>query len=512
MKRLIAGLENKFALPLLTLFLIIAGYLYLRMVGNTYTMKLEVDTWQQPALGNMEEKEVPQDAYKVWVWEDSKGSVEILDFKGQKDVIEIKVRSQKPGRVYLAYQFYDLEYLKILYVHPDGLLTCDDYFGDCNGSRELRVLWVLYLAFLIMRIVRKYRLSVRRNRYLYKNILYCGLIFFLVYIFVFQVFRLLARHGGAIDVLSGLMFDLLGFGFVAFLPMMLVSIMVMISNIKLVRKEGRNWRNLLGTMLGFAMLIACITPEFVSGILQSSTFIDVHNWRGTGRFVGMFIENFASACVAYLTCILLGTITLSISAARHIPAFDQDYILIHGCMIKKDGTLTKLLQSRADRALEFARMQKEATGKEIIFVPSGGQGSDEIISEAEAIRRYLKEQGVPDEQILMEDQSTNTLENLKNSAKLIREQSNSKEKEPKIVFATTNYHVFRAGLLATELGIRAEGIGSKTKSYFWINAFVREFIATLYSERMTHILVLGILTLINLAMVVMTYISNVVLS
>ena len=122
MKQLIAGLENKLALPLLTLFLIIAGYLYLRMVGNTYTMKLEVDTWQQPALGNMEEKEVPQDAYKVWVWEDSIGSVEILDFKGQKDVIEIKVKSQKPGRVYLAYQFYDLEYLKILYVHPDGLL------------------------------------------------------------------------------------------------------------------------------------------------------------------------------------------------------------------------------------------------------------------------------------------------------------------------------------------------------------------------------------------------------
>ena len=512
MKRLISGLHNRYALPLLTLLLFIAGYIYLRIVGDTYTVKIREDIQEQYALESAEENETLQDTYKAWVSEDSKGDVEILEVTGQKDIMLVKVKSRKPGRVYLNYRFCDIESLEVLYVHGDGLITREDYFGDCNGSYELRVLWVLYLAFLIMRIVRKYRASVRENRYLYKNILYSGLIFFMTYVFVFQAFRLLYGEGGAIDVLSGIMSDITGFGFMAFLPMMLVSIMVMISNIQLVRKEGRNWRNLLGTMLGFMMLIACITPECVSYILQTSTLIDVHNWRGTGRFVGMFIENFASACVAYLTCILLGTITLSVRAAKHIPSFDQDYILIHGCMIKKDGTLTKLLQSRADRALEFARMQKEATGKEIIFVPSGGQGSDEIVSEAEAIRRYLKEQGVPDEQILMEDQSTNTLENLKNSAKLIREQSNSKEKEPKIVFATTNYHVFRAGLLATDLGIHAEGIGSKTKSYFWINAFVREFIATLYSERMTHILVLGILTLINLAMVVMTYISNVVLS
>ena len=39
--------------------------------------------------------------------------------------------------------------------------------------------------------------------------------------------------------------------------------------------------------------------------------------------------------------------------------------------------------------------------------------------------------------------------------------------------------MFRSGLLANELGIRAEGIGSKTKRYYWINAFIREFVATI---------------------------------
>lgn len=34
--------------------------------------------------------------------------------------------------------------------------------------------------------------------------------------------------------------------------------------------------------------------------------------------------------------------------------------------------------------------------------------------------------------------------------------------------------------IADELGIPMEGIGAGTKSYFWINAFISEFIAALH--------------------------------
>ena len=53
-----------------------------------------------------------------------------------------------------------------------------------------------------------------------------------------------------------------------------------------------------------------------------------------------------------------------------------------------------------------------------------------------------------------------------------------------------------------------EGIGSKTRSYFWINAFVREFIATVYAERKKHILVIALMILLTIAMVVLVYLSN----
>ena len=231
--------------------------------------------------------------------------------------------------------------------------------------------------------------------------------------------------------------------------------------------------------------------------------MDVHNERGIALYVALFVEALVSAAVAYLECVLVGTVVLGFKAAHRMPSFDKDYILIHGCQIRKDGTLTNLLKGRADRAVEFARMQKDAAGKDIVFVPSGGQGSDEVITEAAAISNYLKSIGIPEKQILLEDKSVNTYENLRNAAKLIEARGGGN-----VAFSTTNYHVLRTGLLATALGLRYEGIGSPTKSYFWINAFIREFIATLYSERKSHLRTVAILTVLILLMVGMMYVSN----
>ena len=133
-----------------------------------------------------------------------------------------------------------------------------------------------------------------------------------------------------------------------------------------------------------------------------------------------------------------------------------------------------------------------------------------MISEAEAIRNYLLQIGIPEDRILLENHSSNTEENMEYAAKLIREREG--DDKAKVAFSTTNYHVFRAGLLGTAAGLVVEGIGSGTKRYFWINAFVREFIATIYAERKRHLLVVLSLTAISIALILMIYISNAVLS
>ena len=251
-----------------------------------------------------------------------------------------------------------------------------------------------------------------------------------------------------------------------------------------------------------------LLPNVVENYLDKAQWIDTHRYTGIGRFVSDFLVNTSTALAFYLECILLGTIIVSTMAARRVPKLNKDYIIIHGSQIRKDGSLTKLLQMRADRAIEFAGMQKTANDKDIIFVPSGGKGSDEVISEGEAIRNYLVSQDIPEDRILVEDQSVNTEENILNAVQLIRE----RDPEAKIAFSTTNYHVFRTGMIATSNGVEVEGIGSRTKRYFWINAFVREFIATIYAERRRHAFVLGMIALLGAVITVMTYISNVVLS
>ena len=321
-----------------------------------------------------------------------------------------------------------------------------------------------------------------------------------------QLFLLTGLNNGIIDSVNLLLRSANFFSSVTFPAAFITFILVTVSNIQLIRKEGRNWRNMLGCILGIAVCLGTIFPSVLGEFLQITTIVDVHKQNGVAMYVEMFVENAILAVTSYLELVLIGTIILSIKAAKRIPAFDKDYILILGCQIKKDGTLTNLLKSRADRAIEFAKMQKEATGKDIVFVPSGGKGDDEVIAEADAIRNHLVETGIPEERILVENKLANTYENLKNSMELIHKEA--KTDDAKIVFSTTNYHVFRSGFFASQQGIKAEGIGAKTKRYFWINAFIREFIAALVSEWKTHIAIILIWLVMIVSMVGIVYCSN----
>ncbi len=285
----------------------------------------------------------------------------------------------------------------------------------------------------------------------------------------------------------------------------ITSIFTIIGNIVLIKKEGFSFKNMLGIILGISFYLIMLLPLLLNNILQSATWIDVHNQHGIALYIQNFLELTIYIIIAYLECILIGTIILGLKTAKHIPAFNKDFMIILGCKIKKDGTLTNLLKCRVDKALEFKDMQEHQTGKRLIFIPSGGQGKDEVISEASAIKNYLLEKGINNDDIIIEDKSKNTYENIKFSCKII----SSKKKNANIAFSTTNYHVFRTGIIANDLNVNVEGIGAKTKTYFWINAFIREFIATLFSEKKKHIFVISLIIIIAVFMIIILYLSNI---
>ena len=187
-----------------------------------------------------------------------------------------------------------------------------------------------------------------------------------------------------------------------------------------------------------------------------------------------------------------------------------DYIIIHGAGL--DGPRpTPLLAGRIDKALELWKKQHQH-GK---FVVSGGQGADEIVSEAQAMRDYLLEKGVPAAAILIEDKSTTTWENLRYSLAVIRADRTSAaaddapaggsvtsndapaDSEFTTAVVTSDFHVFRCAEYAHNLGIKADGIGSHTKGWYWPTAFIREFIAITKAHLWPYLVIGGLYTLIN---------------
>ena len=429
------------------------------------------------------------------------GIVRIEETLLQNGVLTCRIRAGSRGKAILEIRGPDHYNALMFYVHPTGIVTAESYIGRCDGSWILPGCIAVYIAVLLCSVVMHYRKDVRYSLYQYRNIRNMGWIILLSVMLLGQ-FPFLTSKSGLMESLEMSLSALKSTALYSLPVAFFLSVLVTLSNVKLMRREGRTWRNLLGFFLGLALLVGTLFPVFLGEFLQHGAFvniIDVHYEKGAGRFIEMAVTGSILTVVSYLECILAGTVILGIKAARGTPDPDRDYMMILGCQIRDDGTLTPLLKGRADRALDFARMQREKTGRDLIFVPSGGKGDDEVIAEGQAIRNYLISRGIPEERILTEDRSVNTLENMKYSLQLIREHSG--QEKPKIGFSTTNYHVFRAGILAEEQGLHAQGIGSPTKSYFWLNAFIREFIATMYAERKRHFLAVLVLLLILLGMV-----------
>ncbi len=435
------------------------------------------------------------------------GAVTLADKSLEDGTLSLDFRSAGEGRAYVdVYGPGEYKAFFRLFSHKTGIVTYDEFFGDCTGSRVIPLAIVLYLLLLIYTFSVRLRQSVEENLYRYRNVFYVGLLFFLIFLLIDQVLRTVA-YRGPIATISDMLHAMQGFSIITLPVAFVLAIFVTATNIVLMRREGRNWRNLLGCFLGVLLCFGTVFPDLLYRILFASPVIDIHNQSGVAMHVELLAECLAGTLTSYLECVLLGTVVMGIAAAKHSPERDKDYMIILGCRMKDDGTPTPLLQGRIDKALAFAKQQEEETGKALVFVPSGGQGTDEPLSEAACMKNYLTEQGVPEDRILCEDESTSTETNFRNSLELIR--AHSSPEDPQIGFATTNYHVFRAGLIVSQQGVKAEGVGSRTKRYFWINAFVREFIATMAAEKKRHLAVGAFLVAFNCLLVWLLYQSNI---
>ena len=169
------------------------------------------------------------------------------------------------------------------------------------------------------------------------------------------------------------------------------------------------------------------------------------------------------AFVAIGILVFVGVEGMILRAATLDPASGLDYVIVLGAHVRSTGP-SRALALRLDAALDYA-----ADNPDTIFIVSGGQGSNEPCTEADAMKTYLETHGLSSDRILTEDQSTNTVENLRFSRKLIPQEVQ------KVGIVTSNFHVYRSLRLAKQQGfLDPVGISADSGVYFLPNNVLRE--------------------------------------
>ncbi len=352
-----------------------------------------------------------------------------------------------------------------------------------NGLWTVRILTYALLTVVIIYLCLSFHDKRKKGEFSYQMVTIGGLIFFFSVFIILSFINMIQSFGfNSILSVDMIIYDLSDistpFVYYTIVPFMAFCILLSISNIILVRHEGFRIHNLLGVLLGFAVVAGLILMYLLR--------INPYSYPDAERRMLTVIHTGVAFLFCYLESLMASTVFCALTSASYKINKPMDYIIILGCAIRRDGSPTPLLRSRIDRAIAFDREQAEKWGHHAKFVPSGGQGSDEVISEAESMKRYLMEQGIPEERILKEDKSVNTYQNMAFSKKVIESDAGSLDKTS-IAFSTTNYHVFRGYTLAHKLRMKVEGLSAKTKLYFSPNAFLREFIGLLFEKKMWHL-------------------------
>ena len=390
----------------------------------------------------------------------------------------------------------------LFFIISFGIIKHTDISDSVWLSKSIQIILILFLIRISFGCSLYIKMQYQKNKYSYDIIMNLGLLIFININILRQINLLIVnwRLFNIVDIYNNTIESFSFFAMLTLPCIIILSIYSIITNLVLIKKEKFSYKNLLGVFLGIFALVGLFGSQVIykitSNILVGDSLI----------IIKKLVDIIINVTLSYFYTLIIATLYCNIKAANHIPKFDKDYVIILGARIKKDGSLTPLLKSRVDKAIDFANMQKEKTGKDIIFLPSGGQGNDEIIAEAEAMKNYLIEQGVNLKNIVLENKSTSTIENLKYSNDIIIKDKN----DAKISFSTTNYHVFRSGVIATECGIDCEGMGSKTKWYFYTNALIREFIANLVQERKKHIALLVIMNIFAILLVYIGYFYKII--
>lgn len=183
---------------------------------------------------------------------------------------------------------------------------------------------------------------------------------------------------------------------------------------------------------------------------------------------GLKVITLVGVCIVLVSFIIIEFQIWRGSKAK--PLDDTDCVIVLGAGVY--GTRPSAsLRSRMNAALDYLKEHPSVSA-----ILSGGQGPGEDISEAEAMRRYLTENGIDESRLLLEDKSTSTAENLRFSFEIAEKQGFSK-----LTVVTNEFHQYRSKHLAENMGYQVGGIPAPVpkQGLFPLSCYLREYCSVL---------------------------------
>ena len=242
------------------------------------------------------------------------------------------------------------------------------------------------------------------------------------------------------------------------LTIAVLAVFLVINGVTMLRRERRRLSNLLSLLVGLGII----------GFVIFSVLVQKIGWEPLA-----VVRSVLLGILTYISFLFLCFLVYAFFYSRVRSSRKVDFVVVLGSGLM-GSRVTPLLASRLDRARQvYDRALRK--GRSPQLVTSGGQGPGEDLPESHAMAAYLVERGVPDDQIIREDKSTTTWENLTFSRDLMVEL----RPQYRCLIVTNNFHAFRAALTARKAKVNGQVVGSPTAAYYWPTATIREFVAIL---------------------------------
>lgn len=257
----------------------------------------------------------------------------------------------------------------------------------------------------------------------------------------------------------------------------IIVLLLFWNSVRVLKREKRSLQNMLTLFLAIAICIQMILSIVFVQYLRTPAVITLFSF--------LYVVEF------YLVATMMGFLTMSVVAVAVLdrPSKKVNYVVVLGCGLLDGTRVSPLLAGRINCAIHFYE-NAHRKGRNPKILLSGGQGNDEKRPEAQAMAEYAIEHGVAKEDILIEDQSLNTIQNLQFSKKIMEQDAGGKKF--RCAIATSSYHVYRARIYAAQTGLKyARGLGARTAGYFLPNATLREYIAVMLMHKKFHFAVIG---------------------